>query len=280
MLDGKVVEGRDGWLFLANDTNEVLAQHRGERVLTAEGLDAWESLMAKRSTLGQYRLLVPPNTHSVRSDKLGIEPAAVRPVTQLMERVENIVYPLQAMKSADHDVPVVMCHDSHWSTFGAFIAYRELMQSIGVPAFEDVHFFLNPNRSGDLGDKLDPPRLGTRVSCDLPKRARMVSDNRIPNRGGVVITESPAEQTCLVFGDSYAIEVVRYMSESFGRLVFCFWPAVDYGVVEREQPDYVVSILNERFLINVPDDSSSFDAMSAEKKAAGLVRFTFAPLWR
>ena len=266
-------------MFLANDSNDVLAQHRGERVLTPDELDAWDGLMAKRNTLDRYRLLVPPNTHSVRPDKLGVEPSSVRPVRQLMERVPNIVYPLEAMKKADHDLPVVMRHDSHWSQFGAFVAYREVMQSIGVPPFEDVGFFLAPDRSGDLGDKFDPPRARPGVLCDLPKNARMVSDNRIPNRGGMVVTESPAEQTCLVFGDSYAIEVVRCLAESFGRLVFCFWPAVDYEVVEREQPDCVISILNERFLINVPDDSASYDAMQAQKKAAGRLRIAFAPLW-
>jgi hypothetical protein len=38
--------------------------------------------------------------------------------------------------------------------------------------------------------------------------------------------------------------------------VFVHSPTVDYEIVEEENPDVVISLMTERFLINVPSDST------------------------
>ncbi len=55
-FDGKVTRGRDGWLFLDGDTNEVMRQQRGELLFSDEQLDKWRSLLEARTEwLGQAR---------------------------------------------------------------------------------------------------------------------------------------------------------------------------------------------------------------------------------
>ena len=49
MRDGKVVEGRDGRLFLANDANRVLAQHSGELRFDEDQLRGWRELLETRT---------------------------------------------------------------------------------------------------------------------------------------------------------------------------------------------------------------------------------------
>jgi len=78
----------------------------------------------------------------------------------------------------------------------------------------------------------------------------------------------------LVLGDSYARSLLRFMAETFGRVVFGWVPCLDRDLVERERPDVVIMVLTERWLIQAPDDSSdhSLEAWEARKRAGGEVR--------
>jgi hypothetical protein len=92
-FDGKVVRGKDGWLFLDNDSNQFMRQHTGELGFSDDELWQWQRLLENRvAWLGTrgipYHFLVAPNPHSVFPDKLpaGVEPKAERPVLQLIGR--------------------------------------------------------------------------------------------------------------------------------------------------------------------------------------------------
>jgi hypothetical protein len=61
--DGKVVEGRDGFLFLAHDVNDVLAQHTGELRLDREQLERWRVALPHADGRAQG-LRVSPDDHS------------------------------------------------------------------------------------------------------------------------------------------------------------------------------------------------------------------------
>src|SRR5204863_7452093 len=93
--DGKVLRGRDGWLFLAGDTNDVLGQHTGELRLEAEQLERWRLVVEQRKRMveemgAHYVFGVAPDTHAIYPDKLpdGVQPAGRRPVLQHQEHVE------------------------------------------------------------------------------------------------------------------------------------------------------------------------------------------------
>ncbi len=105
--------------------------------------------------------------------------------------------------------------------------------------------------------------------------ARMTHDNRVFLNGHRIEYECPAagDTTCLVFGDSFAHAMLPFLAESFGRLVFAHLATLDHSLVESTEPDVVVSILNERFLIRVPDDAGAktLEECAAEKRATGAV---------
>src|SRR6185436_11618014 len=77
-----------------------------------------------------------------------------------------------------------------------------------------------------------------------------------------------------LFGDSYAEALLKFLAESFRRFVFAHSPTVDLELVERERPNLVVSLMAERFLIQVPDDARapSFVERERAKREAGAVR--------
>ena len=96
IYDGKFLEGRDGHLFMADDNNNVLAQHRGLLRLSEAQLEGWRTVLERRTQViaehgGTHLVMVAPNNHSVYPGEAprGIDAAPERPVHQLMAHLEE-----------------------------------------------------------------------------------------------------------------------------------------------------------------------------------------------
>jgi alginate O-acetyltransferase complex protein AlgJ len=296
--DDKFVHGADGWLFLANDANDVLGQHAGQCRLSAEALERWHATLEERidflSRMGvPYFFLVAPDTHAVYSEKLppSFEPADQRPIHQLMRHLTGrgsrarLIYPLDELRAAKAEGLVCTPVDTHWTDYGAFVAYTRLFDEIEatVPvrrlSERDVQI-VDTEAYGDLGFKAG--RTGPTATVRFTQTARLVSDNLVESTGSYVVTECPdAPPTrCVFVADSYGTELARFMGESFERLAFIQAPTLDRAVIERERPDVVVSLMAERFMIVPPDDREAPSLADREraKRDGGRVRPTVA-LW-
>ena len=286
--DRKVSRGKDGFLFLDNDNNQVMAQHAGLVRFTEAQLEHWRLLLenriawlARRS--GRYYFLVAPNAHSVYTDKLPehVSSAEQRPVHALIDHLNErsyarLVYPVEELRR-ERDRSVYPRTSSYWSDLGAFIAYRvliaEIRRELPGRVLELGDFEQSEEiRPGDLGNKLDPVERSPVVRLRLREpRARLAFDNGIRNNGRRVEFEGDPDdrRSCLVFGDSFTAPILPFLAESFGRLVFAHLPTFDHTLVERERPDVVVTLLNERFLIRPPIDvpSRTLEQHEAEKRA-------------
>ena len=291
--DGKVVRGKDNWLFLDYDSNNIMMQQRGELLFTDEQLKEWARLLEHRmSWLGDqeiaYRFLIPPNPQSVYPDMLPFElaPDTLRPVTQLLQFLngsspaECIIYPLEKMV-ANRSRPVYTQTNTHWTDLGAFVAYEALLDDVG----DDIEarrislvdlVFVEEVKAGDLGHKVDPIEASLHLWASPAKPAgRMVRDNRVYLNGHRIDYECPSagEARCLVLGDSFAHAMLPFLAESFGHLTFAHLSTLDRELVAEVAPQIVVSVMNERFMIRVPSDegAKSVRELEAEKRARGAV---------
>jgi alginate O-acetyltransferase complex protein AlgJ len=290
--DGKVVQGKNGRLFLDNDTNEVVTQHTGALRLDEHGVEQWRLILEHRTAWLErrgvkYLFLVAPNAHSVYPEDLpdDVPSAPERTVHQVLGAVERggiarVVYPLEELVR-EREKPVFPKTGSHWTEYGAFLAYRSvidvLRESVPVePITLDDLEWHEEERPGGLGHKVEPKQTSTFVFLDFKHpRARLVYDNRIRNNGRRVEFEGDdsAGLSCLVLGDSYARLPVPFLAESFRRLVFGHISTLDHELVEQERPDVVISVLSERFLIHPPVDvpSQSLAEHERHKREAGAV---------
>jgi alginate O-acetyltransferase complex protein AlgJ len=295
-FDGKVVRGKDGWLFLDNDGNHIMLQHIGKLRFTPDQLRQWCAVLETRlAWLRQrgipYHFMVAPNPHSVFHDKLPDEIDGVplgsgerRPLMQLIEHLEErrsparLIYPhedLTQMKAR----PIYTQTNTHWTDLGAFVAYRtligEVRRAVPVRALGEndlvIHEF---EMAGDLGLKVEPREESVHVFLH-PRRpqARFLYDNRIFRNGRRIDYECglAPDVKCLVFGDSFAYMMLPVLAETFGRLVFAHIATLDHSLVEEERPDVVITIMNERFLIRVPVDlpARPLRDWEASKRAIG-----------
>jgi alginate O-acetyltransferase complex protein AlgJ len=292
--DGKVIAGRDGWLFLSGDRNLVLSQHSGELTLDDEQLKRWAALLARRRDLLAergiaYVFMVAPDTHSIYPDKLpeGVEHTENRPVIQLRNQLAaerspvQLIYPLEELREARKQIDVCSKTDSHWNDFGTFVVYSRLVDEIEdlVPARrvrEEDLVFVRTREVGDLGFKVDGRKRELILEAAITdRRAKLVRDNRVEGSGSVVSTvRGGTPGSCVLMADSYGWGLFKYVAESFGRLTYVYTSTFDLEFLEREQPDVVVNLVAERFIVRVPDDEGgrSVAAHEARKLALGRKR--------
>ena len=295
-----VIEGRAGFLFLTGDSNRVLDQHAGRLRLTDADLDAWKQVLEARVERARergarYVFAVAPDTQSVYPEMLpaGIESVPTRPVHQLIEHLERcgsaarVIYPVDALGACKEEHLVCLREDTHWTDFGAFLAYRALLDSLGDAVqmrriTADDLVFTERTLTGDLGGKLDPPRTELVSSVLVAHYASYpVYDNCVEGIGSVLATrcEVAPATTCVLVGDSYSYALLKYLPETFGRLVLWHQPTLPDTLLNATRPDVVISVVAERGLIRVPSDERSDDQRDVEhsKRAATRIRGPYAP---
>ena len=296
VFDAKVVEGRDGYLFMADDNNAVLEQHSGRLRLNDVQLEGWRLVLERRTELlarndCAHVVMVAPNNHSVYPEKLpaDVESARERPVHQLIAHLEQsaspvkVIYPLEELLAAKPEHQVCSRIDSHWTDYGAFLAYMRLMQDAAplVPTRrvdDDDVVFVEVPVAGDLGEKLDPPRSEVQGIARMRNRhARLIYDNCVEGTGALAVTRCDVAPptTCLLLGDSYSYFLATFLSECWQHLVLAHAPTLDPAVVEAVRPDIAVTVIAERFLVAVPDDSKGRPMREREqrKREYGRIRF-------
>lgn len=279
--DGKVRIGRRGRLFLHNDTNKVLDQQLGKHMLSESDIALWQEIVDRRKAAAQrigaqYQLLVAPDTASVypedHPDLDGYD--GPRPVLQLQQALRPDtpwLYPLEALQKARRKGEVCHPTDSHWTGFGAYIAYRALSKNVrGLrPLKETAVECIEKEGAGDLGDKFLPPLTGVYTECVLRKPpSTQVWNNGVNNRGymGYWQHRNPDLPRAILFMDSYGWKFSRFLSASFSEMLMVHTPYFEQEAVDKYQPDFIINLMAERFLIHVPDERTGPPALDTARQ--------------
>lgn len=285
--DGKVTVGRNGRLFIANDSNQVILQHRGEKLLLNEQIMSWNHLLEVRKTYCaskqiEYYIMVVPDAHAVYKEELQSldNVTSERPVTQILLNLHDqsyFTYPLNDLNKSKRLGEVYHPSDSHYSGFGAYVCYKSLLKKmnkdITVLSDVDVNCFEKVS-SGDLGDKFTPPKKALYTECFVKNpTARKVWNNEVTNRGhmSLWLNQDNKKPKCLLFTDSYGWKIQRFFAESFSELFIVHSPLLETEAIEKFQPDIVITLMAERFLIYTPKDKFDQSAMSFAKEKGSKV---------
>ena len=264
----KYINGKDDWLFLANDSNNVIAQHVGEIPLPTSDLDLWNSEFETRHEVcnavgAKYFCMVTPDKHAVYSDKLPeLRTNGQRPVVQLInsqsERVrKSFCYPLDELKHGRKHGLVYAPTDTHWTDLGAAIGYEAMCCE--VPMLQtgnkigDIQFS-KTTMEGDLG--MAGPTLAATSSL-ATKTLKLLADNKIENIGQLkqYASEKACANCCIIFGNSFSSAYfINQVARNFEKTIFVFSANVDYELILREKPSLVIHQLTERFLVRLPRD--------------------------
>jgi hypothetical protein len=279
-----VLMGREGWLFYTRE--KLLQDFCGQVPFTEEKLEGFRRMVeAKRNWLAArgiaYIFVIPPNKQTVYAEYMPENFSRVRGRTRMDQ--------VMAYMQAHSDVTIVdlrpiliaaksrhriyFRHDTHWNDIGALNGYGEIMRAAGHALGRDVGIIRT------LEDYTVSPkeRLGGDLTEMLGLSAYFKEDNFIlsPRWAGGTCAEKQelssypqstwefrnppfammcpmAENTMVMFRDSFGNKLVQFLSENFRRSVFFqkwnYEATFFKAVVENEQPDIVIDECGERML--------------------------------
>ncbi|MFG6668730.1 hypothetical protein ACGK9R_16710 [Halomonas sp. HNIBRBA4712] len=279
----KVLEGKEGWLFLDNDTNGSVDQYCGNMRLTEKGVTQWQRYLQGFASLAlkhraKTALLISPSKESVMGPcyhpmKEGLS----GPIHQLLALPEasSFLYPVGALRALGDDAFIRT--DSHWTSRGAMAAVQELAKAfdfdqseVGATFAEDE--YQSRTFPGDLGSKFDPVRTCTTdVLCSFSYLQHRYFDNGLPNFGRLLLVTYPnalRAATCVMFGSSSSYFMLNYLSRLFSRVVFVHTAGnLDPELIAAIKPEYLVVQTNARFVVQVPKTRQALSALIEDKRA-------------
>ncbi|MDO6460988.1 hypothetical protein Q4485_09795 [Granulosicoccaceae sp. 1_MG-2023] len=287
--ENMVHAGADDWLFLVGGSNNVEALFANPSSFTPERCQAWVDLLEQRkarlAAMGiRYLHLPAPEKLTVLPEfYLGEIPNPMgSPTRALFSRLpadqDVAVNPLVYFDRVKAKRQLYWKTDTHWSFYGAFSAYQLLCGKLGIEPNGDLVNY--PRREVnivmDLGSKMQPVQRETVTNFRLQKHSRRVFSNELvefkeahglDNAGALHVgshvifrNDSPdaVDKKVVMFGDSFSeyrpVLLTGMLAETVRELHFIWGAELDYGYIEKVQPDIVVSELAERFMTQLPRD--------------------------
>ena len=262
------VRGRDGYYFLSNDSNDVLAQTEGRLRLEPALLDAIRGAHEERvdfaGAIGaEYYHLVAPNKETVYRrflpSEIIFEKRGPVPLRRYLRRCPDVArftyYDPDLLRPDSGAIPTYPRTDTHWTTHGAITYLRSFARRFGVaPLSEGLQALRLETKQddvkGDLGVHADlPPEryLNTTIRNPAPILA---FHGNIINEGLVIHANSSnprAQGRVLVIHDSFTYVLLPAISFSFKDAMFIHTPDLDFSFVRAFAPDLILFIQAERF---------------------------------
>lgn len=284
-----VIKGKGDWLFLSQENNElnVLQDYRSVRLFSKKQLTRRVDIYKKRqkwlADRGiHYLIVIAPNKHTVYPEFLPDQFNKVSPVSrtdQIVSALEAAGVPVldlrQTMDIVKRQALAYYRTDTHWTTFGAFAGYVQIMKRLSqwFPQLEpeirgEFDIAIVPNLNGGLASML---ALG-----DFFPESRVVFTPRFKRRAEETVapltvtpyfqptvttdTHEPGRPSAVIFRDSFAHELIPFLSEHFNKAIYLWpYPATpreeryfDKALIEKEKPAVVIDEFVERYFTEFP----------------------------
>jgi hypothetical protein len=297
------VIGTHGWLFFGGTPQATLV--RNSCLYTEDELDKWQQWFDERrrwlDARGiKFAVLIPPVKHRVYPEFV---PYPMHPV-RLMSRYDQLlarlnesgaalaVDVLPALRQARHECDTYYQTDSHWNTFGAFVAYRELMRHLAqhsavsrIADQDDFKFLPMPEFHGDQAILLQRPDWPESAALMVEPRVVVPTTHReesVPLGDGkyakVRYCDNPTVQTglALVIHDSFFGAMEPFFERHWNKTAYVSryddeFPA---ELIEQLRPDVVLLQMVEWRLMSkaantpLPASTSVGHSMAEREDAA------------
>jgi alginate O-acetyltransferase complex protein AlgJ len=251
-----VLVAKEGWLFYTLDKG--INDYRGLAHFSQEQLETIRrNILQQTSWLRTrgitYLILIGPNKHTVYSEYLPGEITRVNRKTRLEQILEYLNEDERAVfidirKELDEGKKERLVYsktDTHWNSYGAFIAYQKTMMALSknfpaaVPlAVSCFAVSVKPNQGlGDLAVMLS-------LQGDLKDQ-----EVRLEMKGD---STSPPKKISkvVIFHDSFIFSMKPFLGYHFDQMVLTPWgeKGFDYLLIEKEKPQVVLFEITERRL--------------------------------
>lgn len=269
-----VLVGKDGFLFLGNNESNIINETLGLDLFSNEEVRQIQKRMSEASSWLhkndiQFYMMVAPNKHTIYPEKLPFKVDANRrtkidQITRIVSKMKHITW-IEMEKNlmrAKKREPIYYKTDTHWNTFGAYFAYRNIMNVLnkdfpgefGPIPLKKMKRRENERRMLGLPRMLDYPINETCNEVKIPK-ARSKAKEQAPKLNVQHLRSTKAEvrykvpkkkRKAVVFRDSFSSALSNFLKEHFEEVVFIWTSTLDKKIILKEKPDIVIYEVVER----------------------------------
>lgn len=167
--------GRDNWLFLCGDSNDVVSQLTGRQAISEADLLKYQQVFKIRADTFKemglpYFFFVAPTKEVVYQDHLPVGydvDIQQSPASKIMAAVENCGVPIMYLKdpliaARQHFENVFCKNDTHWNICGGYAAYRaihhQITAQLALTPPVEWHQLMTRNIDGYQGDLANKPK--------------------------------------------------------------------------------------------------------------------------
>ena len=273
----EAIVGREGWLFFSGD--RMIEDWTRQAAWTERDLHNWRRLLElRRDWLHQrgikYLFVVPPDKHTVYPEYLpewmvkSSKPSKLQQLADYMKTHSTVEFIdlTQSLTDAKKIRVEYLKTDTHWNSFGGFVAYQTLAQAVtrqfpGLqPLSADAYDWRPvPRPLGDVAKILGrDSAVETTEFAYVPLGPRPLLKEiydpiRLPHQG--VMETRPcytrnerASGKAMVFHDSFACSWYPLLGQHFKEVIYVWQYNWDGPLIERERPDVVIDEILERKL--------------------------------
>jgi len=262
----QAVEGRDGWMFLADG----LLASTGQSLDPARAADyasfVCEAVRRLRAQGAKVAFSLAPSPGEIYPEAAPAWAGPARRPTQydlILARVEACGVPTVDLRppliAAKSQALVYRKLDTHWTLRGSLIAHNRLAERLGRPdwavAPQDLQWGMVTLDNGDLPRLLDQDARSEIVEIHsltaLPPGARKVPlpDLEQGEMAPFLVETGRSGPTVVVVGDSFTADPLPpYLARVAGRVAWIHQShcRLDWRIMTRLKPDYVVWLPAER----------------------------------
>ncbi|NLI82993.1 MAG: hypothetical protein GX443_15080 [Deltaproteobacteria bacterium] len=256
-----VILGKDSWLFYRSETLEdgdTINDYTGAIPLSGEDLAELEQILEENhrefSKNGIFYLVViAPNKNTIYGENLPDEIEGFKAKTRLDQfmahmKIHSDVEILdlrEPLLQAKESQPVYMKTDSHWNTYGAYVGYRKIMDSLATRFPERC---LEPAQIA--GDKVTLERTlpGGDLAQMLFMQDLLPEDHHTQfNLSGT--PKTPLFKTLLFRHDSFGDNLYPFLTPLFQKIVnIAPFVPFDFETIRKHDPEIVLHVFVERYL--------------------------------
>jgi hypothetical protein len=269
-LPEKVVNGKDGWMFLGDSYSNVISESRGLLKFNEKQVNLIrKNVLSATNYLKEndifYYLAIAPNKHSIYGDKLfNTNYNGETKKTQVHNALSNYNLKLIDLGKGFDEIEEQLFFktNTHWNDLGAYYGYKNLMKTIKREfkniksvSLNEVDIETKISWKEDLTNMLDirVKEIGEYYTIKNPKSQKIKSrltipDNykRKPETYERRYKSNSNDIKVLIFRDSFSTAMEKYLAESFGETVFIFSSIIDKDLIQKEKPDLIIHEIIER----------------------------------
>jgi len=275
-----VIVGKHGWLYDRLTLNDYVNQS----TISEHGLQniAYNLKMLQdytESKGAKFLTAIVPNKNTVYPEYM---PKYIKPspqdgnlehLTKALESTDvsflNLTDTLISAKSTA-ETPIYYRKDTYWNNTGALVAYRAMMEKMGIPyeAYEDAEYVTAPAHQSELWQKLYPTSkelenentYAIEFHYDYQGHYQSLDDTLITTLN----TNQERTDSLLMFRDSFGAEIIPYFSEQFRLAKYS--SDSPYSLYDMESQEYhaVVVQTSESEIENLQGNAPIHGAPYAE----------------